>query len=715
MNDLQLVSVNLGRIKQGIVEIFLAPGGKAQAALKHGRQFGHTIDVGADVRGELSSALPDGPPEGVVLLPLGDVATVRSLLRGAPEDVRCAILQFPGVSLAGGHGQLLAVGRLAAWYLRQSREFQKWLSSELPDHLLRLHGGRNLVAIIHVDHSAAGATGAGAGPPLTDALASVFRQRGIRTRVQGHVSGSLSYVELGPRIHKNCAATTVQWLDFIASGDCPETESRSLTLDELPATGTDKTTRDAFAVLVIQARASQDACEHLERFGANRVSRSKLGAVDIQHLNFWGPLSAAAIAENIAPIYVEAIDTLLVTLPSATAIRSIDTEIQAEPRDVEAVDLIFNKIYELSEEVLLAAVGRSPYRYHVEVVADTSSGGRIRLSRAAEIFGVVADSPEEFANRLGLFLAAEESLVSRSRLTAIEVEELSADRQEAEAALVTAATRVLRQRWWDVGRWFASDEGLQEDFCEKALRFREVCDQSLKAKAVHDAVIEALAQVRKEIVHLRERLMHVQGILRPLLPKSPRPPAQLVLPVEFGQVLPRLLDLGDTDAAMRVLASAVAACTMAGLAHLVRTEPRLEDVVARLATGRPELEAPPWGGQDIALVKPQRILVLPPLEPDVARKLRVDFRSQGSGRELAIADTAVGGVGIVEIKVYHPEEMEEVITPFLRHHLVEAVQSEPAIYFPEGLAPLERLGITIPPADPDAKPTNEPVNSHAQS
>lgn len=715
MSDYQMVTVNVTGIKQDTVEIGLVVGGNLQAVLKHGSRFGQTLVLAADVRGEHASALPDGPSEGIVLVPLGEVATVRALLNGAPEDVRHALERFPGVSLAGGLGQLLAVGWLAARHLLQSREFQKWLTSELPDYLLRVHGGRVRVVVIRVEHSAAGATGAGAACVLADALASVFRQRGIRTSIRVHVCGSMSYVELGPRIHANTAATTGKWVVYTADSDCPETESRSLTLTELPPTGKDKTTRDNYAVLDAQARGSQEAREYLDRFGANRISRSKLGAVDIHHLGIWGPFSAMIIAENIAPIYMEAINTLLATLPSPTAIQNLNMEIRAEPRDVELVHLIFDTIHELSEDALLAAVGRAPYRYQVEVVADTSSGGQIRLSRAAEIFGVAAESPEEFSLRLGLFLAAEKTLVSQSRLTSIEVEELSAAHREAEAALLTAATRVLRQRWWDVGRWFASDEGLEDDFCETAMQFREVCDRSLKAQAVHDAVIGALSQVRNEIAHLRQRLMHVQSLLRPLLPKSPEPPAQLVLPVELGQVLPRLLSLGDTDAAMRVLASAVAACTVAGLANLVRTDPRLEDVVARLATGQPVLEAPPWGGRDILLVKPQRILVLPPLEPDVARKLRADFLSQGSDRELAIADTAVGGVGIVEIRVFHPEDVEDVITPFLRHHLVEAMQSEPAIFFPEGLGAMERLGITIPPADLDAKATNEPVDPHAQN
>lgn len=708
MNDFQLVTFNLNRVLEGIVNIFLVVGGKLQAVLRHGRRLGHTLVLAADVRGELSSALPDGPPEGVVLLPLADVATVRSLLSGGPDDVRAALANFPGVSLAGGLGQLVAVGWLAARQLIDSREFQRWLNNDLPDHLLRLHGGRIRVVNIHVEHSAAGATGAGAGRPMADALASVFRQRGIRTSIQARVCGSLSYVELGPRIHKNCAVTLVGWADFVRRLDCPETESRSLTLYELLSTGRDKRTRDNFAVLFAQASTSQEASECLARFGANRISRSRLGAVDIQQLAFWGPLPERTIAEQIAPVYVEGIETVSATPPSATAIRGIDVDCQQEDREVEPIHTILNNIRGLTEEGLLAAVGRTPHQYHVQVFAGTPSGGRIRLSRAAEIFGVVADSPEEFAVRLGLFRAADEALACRSLQTASQVEEILVDREDAQTTLVNSATRVLRQRWWDLGRWFSSDEGLQEDFCTSATRFREVSDRLLRAEAEHNAIIEALEQVQSEIKHLQTRLTHVLGLLRPLLPKSPKPLARLVLPLKLADVLPRLLDLSETDAAMRVLASAVSACTVAGLANLLGTDsPRLEDCIARLANARPDLEAPPWGGQDIALVQPQRVLVLPPLESDVARKLKADFLKQASDRELAVADTAVGGVGIVEIRVFHPERLEEVITPFLRHHLIEAMQSEPGIYSPEGPDAMGRLGITIPPRSPASKTTNE--------
>lgn len=219
-----LAAVCVNHMPQGKATILAVVGGKLQSVLQYGRRFGHTLVLGADVLAELNGATPGGPPDGVVLLPLADVATVRSLLASAPEELRLALSKYPGVSLTGGLGQLVAVGWLGSQHTLESRDFNRWLNEGLPDHLLRLQQGRLSLVSIILAHSSAGGTGNGGGMLIADRIASPFRERGIRTDIQTHLTGSLSYVELGPRVHNNSAASALAWLDFVASSDCPPTE-----------------------------------------------------------------------------------------------------------------------------------------------------------------------------------------------------------------------------------------------------------------------------------------------------------------------------------------------------------------------------------------------------------------------------------------------------------------------------------------------------------
>lgn len=274
-------------------------------------------------------------------------------------------------------------------------------------------------------------------------------------------------------------------------------------------------------------------------------------------------------------------------------------------------------------------------------------------------------------------------------MIALHLEELEDCLAEARATLLGAAAGALRNSWWHPKTWFATEEQLKDDFCLAAENFRLANDSWLEGLAKQEAMSKAIAAVRGEICHFVERLRQVADLLEAFMPRSPEEQPQLVVPLPLTEVLPRLLDLADPDAAMRVLASSAAACTVPGLANLLGIESaRLEDVVRHLASCPPALEAPPWGGQEIRLVQPQRILVLPPLEDRVSRQLKADFAAMDCDRELAIADTAAGGVGIVEIRVYFPHDVHDVITPFLHHHFLDALRSDKVIFFPNGLGKL---------------------------
>lgn len=683
-----LAATPLRRSTSGIATVHLVVGGKLQAVLEHGRRFGRTLILGADVRGELKSALPDGPPDGVVLLPLADVATVRSLLDGAPDDLQRAMKQYPGVSLSGGLGQVITVGWLAGCHAVKSRDFTRWLNECLLDQIMRWHEGHLSGVQILADHSGGGGTGSGAGEVATEVMASLFRKCGIRTSIEVRLTGSLSYLELGPRIHRNTAACALGWLEFVGAVDCPSTESRALSLDELPATGTNKSARDGYALLAAQGRDAPETREHLERFSANHLSRSQLGAVRIEQLGFWGPLPPKIVAENIAPPYIEELQELAAIPPSAAMDRVV-TLCSAREQEVEPVDRIYRRLGALSETDLLADLGRPLHRYDVEVEGETPDGGKVNLSRAAEIFGVACQAPEDFRRRLRLFRSADDLLVLESESLAKRLEEYTDWLADAREVVLGAAARALGHVWFDPRTWFSNEERRHNDFCLAADNYRSAHDQWLRGLAEHEAVLHAITAVRAEIGHLEQRLDRVRDLLKPLLSRSPEEQPKLVVPLPLAEVLPRLLGLANSDAAMKVLAGSVAACTVAGLADLLGSDsPRLADVISGLASAHPAVEAPFWGSQEITLVPPQRILILPPVEDRVERQLKSDFAALDSDRELAIADTAVGGVGIVEIRVYFPRDVHGVITPFLRHHFREALDHEKALYFPKGLGPL---------------------------
>lgn len=684
-------------IRRRTAKVLIGVGGAAHRVVESAEQLGFDAAILFDASHELLHVVTinSSIPEKKWSLAAGE--TVATLLAASdyPLEAKQALAKHPGIGLNNGLGQVRMIGHLAGASLAHDAEFRRWLKRELLQKLLMHHPAGIECFELYILIGAGGATGSAAHVPLVDAIKEELSQAtGSHIHVRKHLVGPMSYLTLGDRIWWNAGATTAELTDWVASTSRRPRESRMLSLVELPPCQQNAGSRDTYAILTFTGTFAHAVESLLDRIAANESLRSPIGAVIETRTNYFNILANVTIAENAARVYLPQLRAIRQAPVNPQLVRAVRVELQTAAIPRIDVETILDEESVLSAAEVIAAVCAVGEHVTVSTWADLISGDSIALDCIAETYLGSCHTPKDFQNRLTTLRSIRRTLIKELTI-------LSIDRSKAISAAEVAVEQ-LRLAWESLegkSRWsfLISDEAKESRFLDAARQARMASDVMRRRNAEHRAFERAEAELADEVQHFDATLEQLQLALEDIIPNGDSQAAPLLItPIPLDRQLKTLLDAakpGSQDNLFAVACRSTDTVTLAGLAvTLGAPTPRLEDVVEAIRRPQFDCEGPVWGGQPKLGPAPLQITVLPPVGERLAVSISQYFRSVEPDQLVVFADTAqAGAIGAVRLNYDFPRTASEVVTPLLRHAIVEALADEPLLVFPRGTDYLTRL------------------------
>jgi len=207
-------------------------------------------------------------------------------------------------------------------------------------------------------------------------------------------------------------------------------------------------------------------------------------------------------------------------------------------------------------------------------------------------------------------------------------------------------------------------------------KVRELSLQTVKLKSEIDLLSQANARLQDILTAEERRVDNLLALLQPFqrLPGNPAP--RFVQTAPLNDLLPHLVHLAEQGRSgatvLRVLAASVSRVTLAGLAAITgAADADPASIARRLLMDGPAVRAPQWGGRPSA-DKGMRLQVLPPVDSAILEAIQAQVPALDGDCCVVSADTAHGGVNIVELEVHHPRDIKEIFSQFIKAALNDA-------------------------------------------
>ncbi len=673
----------------------MAVGGTFQNLAQHPAAAGADTVLYLDVPNEVDAVLPRA---GVLSVTLAAGETLGTLAgKGCPQAFQDFLARRPGVNLSVGRGQLRAVGALAGQKLLAEPTFNRFLIDQIFDPLFVKHNGQLDQVEITVCTSTAGGTGGSVGPAVGQALAQIFFES---TEAIVHMQfvrvGSLSYVGLGDRIHRNGAATLAEDLQYVLSPERHPREVRSLVLCEVPMVGGSKEQRDRFVVQLAQALRGWAVREVLYRCAPNDALDTALGTISIVRAGWGQPLAERRVAADVAAQLLPVLQGVCRVGPRPGFVEGIEIVSEARPapsvRSVEELlSLIRNSGGVEPPELLEACTEPASVCASVSVQARLRAREALSLSgRSGLLFSTPSRTAGEFTTKFATLRALISNLDREVDTRAGKAQVLRRSEERAVGELQSTFKQCFpRGPLERVKVLLSNPRTTMAQLKSLITGVREVAEKRSAVEAEIQALRSVRGKLAAELEADRARLQRATEALLTLCPGYDTAGAQrLVQARDADEVLEELLEIAlrtelDRDALQTLLASSTRTVTLAGLAEITgAAEPRAASVAAQLSQGSPATRAPVWGGKK-PLGKGDLIIALPPLAPEIEEELRGILAAEAPGIVAASADSAQGGANVLRLEIHKPRNWEEIFTPFILKNLEKAWQ-EKELYFTNG-------------------------------
>lgn len=693
------------RKSEHTASMFSAVGGAPHPIVEIADQLGFEFVAAFDTSQELPQIDVSYTSSLVAKWTLAPQETVATLLdkANAPQSIRDAFAKRPGIGLGAGLGQIRYLGKTAGQLLAGDPEYRRWIKHDFLQRLLMAHPhGINCIKLCQI-LGASGATGSGAHLELERPLVEeISNATGARIHQTKFLVGMMAYLLLGENVIPNAGATTADLLDWAAGKDRRPLETRMLTCLELPSCGQNSARRDMFLTLAMTAALANPVQSLLDLVMANESLRSSCGAVVQQGNDFFGAITTAEIAADVARSYLPVIRRVRRAAADSKLVRAIDLDPQTTPQPRLPIDSLLGEAYALGPDEIVNAACAPGEQIKVSAAAELATGKSLRLDRLNEYYVGSCPTPEEFETRLSEMRSIARVLSHEINESARVIEDKRLAKSDANQRLLRAIEVLKGQSWWSFA---VSDASKELRLIDTATAARSAADGLRRFEADHRALENSAEQVTGEIVHLEEKLGRLQGALERLVPKGQASNGDLLVqPVPLPLVFDGLLQAvrpGATTRVAQIAARCVETVTLAGLAATVgAASPRLDDVIDAIRTPRFVAEGPAWGGKPEDGKAPLQITVLPPVTEALASNLARYLHDLDPTRLVTFADTAKTGViGAVHLKYRFPRTARKAVTPILKHAIAEALAHEPDLFFPWGTQCLDRIGVQVKPAD----------------
>jgi hypothetical protein len=660
----------------------LAVGGTGTAAVR-----GSTADlvILVDSKVELDR-IP--PLADSIRIPLGENDTAQSLLeRNSSDPEAAAILQRyrdrPNVPLDRGMAQDPDLGALAIRDRIRSGELDPVFDEILKLAVIKTNG-RLLSVNIKEINSYAGGAGSGGAPQLGEYFASRFESETEAIVYHRMLRcGGLGY-PFGRQVWGNTNYSTKADLERLKE-DRAARRVRNVELFELPLrstdgeiVGEDRQRRDTLIGTFAEAYGSPAVNVYVEASEVNYRNQSSLGEVRRLRVK-WSDFQSPEELRGKAAKYYETAARSPQKLANPTA--------ALPPADVQSVGNA-TSVYPSANDVAKELEERGG-----------TSGPLLRQA--------LSDDRLPFRASLGFrgkALAAFTAGISAGQVTTVEAQTSLTQLQAFAAEKQQEAER------WKAAR-ITSRADLQKMLSENRSFWRWLLDlvntplqrrmrENLLLKVIQ-AMLEAQEKYSLRVAEHEEALAGIQAITNAMQHRmqslssavgqfAAAGEAGLEASLHIGFASPdeiagQLETAAQTGAEFlgTALLGTVRHVTMAGLARMMRvSEATPEAVAAAIDKDEFVWKSPMWGASSTLASPRLRLVILPPVTPEVQQSLQAALQKRGSQLHLLCADSMAAGAAIVGVDIY-PVTQESDVIPIIyknakRSHEVKQLQMPPA-------------------------------------
>lgn len=692
-----------GRRRKRLRAMIIQGGNNAEIA-RHAFLCNAHIVIVLDVENEIQRLFPGPVPVNFKVFCLASGETARTLAERGSEATRRCLANTAGMNAESGLGQRRGFGWLAGKELLNAREMQEFLDHGFVDHLMQVSGGE----LNHVDIDTYGSVAGGTASALIILIQAclertVVQQTNATVQTVFHITGGISYTGLGPRVHKNAAAGTVEILAHVIAGRQDNRVIRAVRLSELSPVGEDRAQRARYMLEIEQANHCAGVSEALERTSPNRSQDGRLGNVTIMQSGHFTPLDPRFdVAQDIAPEFARILRRAIAeSQPQPSLLQQLRLNSRRQELPRENLEGILSSADSTDADDLIAAVAQPGSNLILTVDALLASGETIHLSDALTVW---ASSPGDLSETMERLILQSTCLQALEREIAANQGRLAAtDRHVRQLArqVNTTMTSVRRPSVWKrIGQLLATPVPLPDQLAGTVDTLRRSFDQYHEQKMELQALQAARNLVQAERDFLIQQLTAMAIRLESIVPRGQqrrRQPTVVARPIDtvYRELWTLTAESADEEV-VQILLAAVDHVTELGLAKITGANPaRLEFIASRIAQCQCEF-TPAWGGK-LRTLDGLLIHVLPPLAQETGDKLKDLIRKEGSRVPVVVAERMPASLNCTTLVFTPVVNLEgDVFTQLVKNALLAAYHdANREMYFPSGLDSLRELGITI--------------------
>ncbi|HCX90025.1 MAG TPA: hypothetical protein DHT43_05800 [Deltaproteobacteria bacterium] len=664
----------------GEVTIAVFCGGGAQAAAADLDMIAADLGVSFDVPSELGDGMV--LDERIIPVPLAEGESIGSLLAKFSTDPRftraCEILATRPGDLTQGLAQTPVLGAMAyhdlpdlARVWDQVLNRVRFLTNGAPERIRLVVLGSN-----------SGGTGRGVMLLATQSLVSALHDStDAVVNVQHLRIGAQTFNGLGAHIRGNNAVGTIEDLARVMGTDHGLREVRSFTGLELPMVEEDKSLRDKFVRLVLQALLSPSAQLAIGRRDVNlAVTAGPYGRLSTVQAGIWSLSDQINLAASAA----------VVILPEVRSLMEEPVLKIAAPKMKVTTDSSVTKTADHQGLVSIAIRGGhlpadvwdryivSHYQVQGAIFVKT---GEQDLPLTNTLASGLPKSVESYRQRRALLHALRSA--AQAKLESVRGEEarvqlqMGVARNTLDKALGVLFPRTLIQKILALFSMLFSSRGKQVALLKASLEVyarleRRLAGLQAERQAYEDAVTRVNRAIELYESYLRqahEWLMEETGNEGAI--------TGLFTFRGLADVFSNLLVArfsNDKKRFKSAVAKAISGVTRDGLARMLGADDTSSLSLARVMMGNPPVITPPWGGKR-QRAKPRSFLVIPPVTEELSIQLQQALQDLGATCQLLQTETVVGGVAVVALDLQLVDGVDDVLTTQYRVDLKRAQAS----------------------------------------